>query len=287
MAGAQGDPWMGQKIGEPHVSPSTASFGATGSAFGTTTPPPAAGAAHFGIDTPPGMQGQAGQGRSGKWILYDEKYITPPALALHKYDSKKPLQWLQAVRDYVSGRTSELDSLLDWVEAQTEPITESVLRGVGGGSFPMSDQTTSLIDVSKQFWALLNPLVFETSVESTFANCPRHNGLEAWRLLAEPINDDKIMVQKELLGSVMHPKPAANMDKVDEAITDWNTNIRLFEKAGGQTVTDAARRLALIDLLPPDISSYITMHLELLEYSTYDGLRRFVVKYVKVQKNLK
>ena len=82
--------------------------------------------------------------------MYDEKYITPPALALQKYDSKKPLQWLQSVRDYVSGRTSELDPLLDWVEAQTTPITEKVLHGIGGGSMPMEERTTSLVDVAKE-----------------------------------------------------------------------------------------------------------------------------------------
>ena len=85
---------------------------------------------------------------------------------------KKPLQWLQTVRDYVSGRTSELDDLLDWVESQTEPITENVLLGIHGGSVPMQDRTTSLIDVAKQFWALLNPLVLDTPVEGTFQNCP-------------------------------------------------------------------------------------------------------------------
>ena len=106
-------------------------------------------------------------------------------------------------------------------------------------------------------------------------------------LLAEPINDDKIIVQKELLTSVLHPKAAANMERVEDALTEWNTNIRLFLKAGGQPMADSQRRLALIDMLPPDISSYITMHLDLPEYASYDGLRKFVLKYVKVQKNLK
>ena len=32
-----------------------------------------------------------------------------------------------------------------------------------------------------------------------FANVPRHNGFEAWRRIAEPINDDKALVRKDLL----------------------------------------------------------------------------------------
>lgn len=89
------------------------------------------------------------------------------------------------------------------------------------------DHTPSFIDAAKQVWALLNPL-FDTAVEGTFSNCPRHNGLEARMLLAEPINDDKIMIQKELLSVVTHPKPAGSMEKIEHAITEWNTHIRLF-----------------------------------------------------------
>ena len=85
----------------------------------------------------------------------------------------------------------------------------------------------------------------------------------------------------------MHPKSAQNMDKVEEAITDWDTNIRLFMKAGGNKLDDSTRRLALTEMLPIDIASYITMHLELPEYATYESLKRFVLKYVKVQRNLR
>ena len=60
-----------------------------------------------------GSQGDAMEG--GRWALYDEKYITLPALTQHKYDTKKPLDWLQFLRDYVSGRRqSSTISLIGW-----------------------------------------------------------------------------------------------------------------------------------------------------------------------------
>ena len=79
----------------------------------------------------------------------------------------------------------------------------------------MHDAAPSLVQISQRMWALLSPLVHESSVSGTFGNCPRHNGLEAWRLLALPINDDQLIVQKELLSKVMHPKSAADMYKVE------------------------------------------------------------------------
>ena len=57
------------------------------------------------------MGGQGETAKSGRWALYDEKYITLPALAQHKYDSRKPLDWLQSLQDYVSGGSLELDML--------------------------------------------------------------------------------------------------------------------------------------------------------------------------------
>lgn len=61
------------------------------------------------------------------------------------WDSKKPLEWLQSLRDYVSGRCAELDPLLEWVEAQTEPITDQVMMGIGaGGTLPLIDAAPSV-----------------------------------------------------------------------------------------------------------------------------------------------
>ena len=75
----------------------------------------------------------------------------------------------------------------------------------------------------------------------------------------------------------MHPKPATTMERVEEAITDWNTNLRLFLKAGGEPLSDRTRRLAFIDMLPMDIASHVTMHLDVPAYATYDALRKFVL----------
>ena len=86
-----------------------------------------------------------------------------------------------------------MDPLLDWVERQEEPITDEALTSQG--NVPMHDESLSLKEVSRQLWAMLQKLVVDTSVASAFANVPRHNGLEAWRILANPINEDKAILQ--------------------------------------------------------------------------------------------
>ena len=203
----------------------------------------------------------------GEWKLYDEKYITPPALTMNKYDSKHPMEWLQNLKDYAAGRCEELDALLNWAETCTESIDVELI-GVSD-CCPMLNKAPSLREVSRQLWAMLNPLVKDTAVADVFANVPRHNGLEAWRQLSEPVIEDKELLQKDLLPAVTNPKGASNMEGVVQAVLDWDTNIRFFKKAGGIEPSDYHKRVTFIRMLPVEVGVYVSMHWELAEYSTY------------------
>ena len=77
------------------------------------------------------------------------------------------------------------------------------------------------------------------------------------------------------------------MDKVSDAVRDWDTDLRLFKKAGGVEPTDHAKRITLIRMLPVEIGAYISMHWEQPEYSTFTTLKKCVFKYIKVLQNLK
>ena len=164
---------------------------------------------------------------NGRWALYDEKYIMLPGLTSNKFDAKSPQTWFQPTRDYIAGRTSELDPLLDWVEAQIEPIFLNMLMSPSRNKpIPMVDAAGNLIEVARQLWAMLNPLLSGDSDTATmFAKVPQHNGIEAWRRLAEPINEDKAMVGRDLLASVTNPKGESTVDKIEAAIEEWDTNI--------------------------------------------------------------
>ena len=100
-----------------------------------------------------------------------------------------------------------------------------------------------------------------------------------------PINEDKQIIQRHLMTKVAHPKPASSADGIEQAVIDWDTSIRLFKAAGGPEPTCAVKRLTFIDMLPSDIGTYVTMHLEL--YPTYVSLYKFTIKYVKVLKDMK
>ena len=116
---------------------------------------------------------------------------------------------------------------------------------------PVVDAAGNLTEVSRQIWAMLNTLLSSDSNRTTmFANLERHNGLEVWRRLAKPINEDKAMVRRDLLACVTNPKGATNMDNIESAVKEWETNLRRFVAANGGAPTEEAKRMTLIQMLP-------------------------------------
>ena len=85
---------------------------------------------------------------------------------------------------------------------------------------------------------------------------------------------------------ITNPRPASDIHYYDEALRDWNTNLRLFKQAGGAPPTGDAQRLAFTKLLPPDVAAHVTLHMDRSEFTNFDVLRSFADKYVKVMTSL-
>ena len=66
----------------------------------------------------------------------------------------------------------------------------------------------------------------------------------------------------------------------------WNTNLGHFATAGGRAPAQDQQRLSFISFLPPDVSAYVSMHLDLPEYDTYTKLRAFALKCAKLLQSL-
>ena len=142
--------------------------------------------------------------------------------------------------------------------------------------------------VSQQLWALLSGLLKgDASAKRTFSNVPRHNGFEAFRRLVEPVNEDKALVRKDLLSAVVHPKSATSMENLQTALEVWDTNKRLFEQADGVLPAHDQQRLALIGMLPPDISATVIMEMEKPGFGTFQEVKKYALKLVRVLQNQK
>ena len=87
------------------------------------------------------------------------------------YSGKDASGWLLSLRDYLAGRTAELDRLFDHIEKQPDEVTNDL-----GWML----QCASNEEVLKQLWALLAALLKEHGESmKRFRNVPRHNGFRA------------------------------------------------------------------------------------------------------------
>ena len=77
------------------------------------------------------------------------------------------------------------------------------------------------------------------------------------------------------------------MDGIEAAVETLNTNIRLSVAADGEEPTEEATRMTLIQMLPMEISVYISMHESNVEYRAFAALKRFVYKYLRTLRSLK
>ena len=114
-----------------------------------------------------GPGGPSGGSFGRRWSLYDEKYVLS---GKGMYNSKVPQSWLQDLRDYLAGRSADLDAILSWTEMQTSEIELAPSQGSGG--FPLFDQiAVDPKEVARQLCAFWGPLVAsDSNKSSTFNN---------------------------------------------------------------------------------------------------------------------
>ena len=49
------------------------------------------------------------------------------------------------------------------------------------------------------------------------------------------------------------------MDNVESAVEAWDTHLRVFVAANGEAPTEEAKRMTLIQMLPMEISAFISI----------------------------
>ena len=88
-----------------------------------------------GGTVPAGQTGGNAANPGGRVSLYDEKFVLS---GKGVFNAKAPQTWLQDMRDYLAGRSVDLDNVIDWAERQTIEIP--MVPNHGAGDFPMFDQ---------------------------------------------------------------------------------------------------------------------------------------------------
>ena len=72
------------------------------------------------------------------------------------------------------------------------------------------------------------------------------------------------------------------MEGFGKALDDWRTSKRMFMEADGKFPDAETMRLAFVAMLPHEVYTYVSLHLDMEEYDSVGKLEKFVLKYAKL-----
>ena len=74
---------------------------------------------------------------------------------------------------------------------------------------------------------------------------------------------------------------AASVEGLEKALEDLEITHRLFTEADGKLPEPDIIRLSFVGMLPHEVSTYVSLHLDMQEYKSLGKLNKFVLKYAK------
>ena len=182
--------------------------------------------------------------------------------------------WARAVRNFLSYNEERFIAILFWIESQTDKFTEGqYVRDLS--SQGLSDQS-ALRHLTEQLWYII-------SAKTSGSVChllrkledekPAVRGALAWHSIHAHVMGMNSRRLQTLLDRVQHPERCENIDKLEEAISCWEADLRDFERASGQSVLELTKKGALLRLVPKRIADQLEVQAQLEDY---DDCRDYV-----------
>ena len=71
---------------------------------------------------------------------------------------------------------------------------------------------------------------------------------------------------------ITNPRAAANVADLEGKLVDWETNCRLMTENGGEEPSDESKSMSMLDMLPPEMNTYMTLHMDDSQFDTFEKL---------------
>ena len=179
---------------------------------------PTTGPTFYHVGDPAGSEGAAGRPKT----LYDEKVAQTPA---NQYNEQHPEKWLEWTRGYLVGRRWEMENLLKWAEKWAKTSIPQKKVAELRQSF-CHDDGFDLVQADRDLWSFLNLNVTGMKAEGKFRTVKRLRGLEAWRVIVDPI-EPKTLHQAPRAAQAGSPS-----SPMQEAVQGRAGQYRLGEESG-------------------------------------------------------
>ena len=182
--------------------------------------------------------------------------------------------WARAVRNFMSYNEERFNIMLSCIESQAEKFTESQYvreMSIQG----LSDQN-GLIHLTEQLWYVISAKTCGSVchlLRKLEHEKPAVRGALAWHSIHAHVMGMNSRRLQTLLDRVQHPDRCENIDKLEEAISCWEADLRDFERASGQSVLELTKKGALLRLVPKRIADQLEVQAQLQDY---DDCREYV-----------
>ncbi len=188
-------------------------------------------------------------------IGYKDRGVFDEKLALQEEyrfnGSKGGLSWKGKTERYFISRAPILKDILDWAEECDLDIftVEKLQQAVG---IHLTEE--QVLNLNAAIWGFLSGAVSGTA-EIIFKRAETLNGIDAWRRLAHYVEHGKEIRLENLRREVkmLHTKPIASLDKVEEGVAEWENTMNEYALAGGTSFSDAERKADLLAVLPAEL----------------------------------
>jgi hypothetical protein len=204
----------------------------------------------------------------------DRKIVEKP----FKYsgDTKTFIQWQMRFKDYLSVYDSRWSMLLGAIEDQGETITTGYTDIVIAKRLDIEGH---LNDFKKQLYFYMTTFT-EGAPLLTITSAGYEAIMESYRRIADTGRSRRPEHILRLNTEVLQPPNAKDLKELDSKITTWEYNITYFHRVApaNSHISEAQRRLILINMTPRELCEYLTR--ESRKFETYEHVRTEIYDWI-------
>ena len=214
------------------------------------------------------LRGPPGLGTSGAWKIDVKEASNITKLGVDPV--KRYPTWKSKLVDLVTdtGARKGVRELLEWAEAQEEPITEQREAMAQRGALEVP-----VVELSRLVHKGISTTIDDVIYNSWQKTAGEGRGLEFWRILKREYAFRSAKVNAAIMKAWMDPVKCKNIGELRARLPQWKVMTGEMEGMGKVSMPDEMKVQALLKFLPADLEEYVNNALEL---ETYAQIMKFV-----------
>jgi hypothetical protein len=199
------------------------------------------------------------------------------------------MQWSRKFENYVSAVHAGADTALEWAADRHGTISEPDIEEAFGALAPNeAERIEHIAEINFEVYVLLTQYMSGDSFDIVM-NCPRGQGLEAYRRLARRHDPSTGGRRRNLLRTVLQPG-RSSLENLASALERWEEQVRRYERfrderGNRQPLSEDIKMASLESLVPDELERHLQLNATRLP--DYDAAREEVRMYVEARAGLK